>query len=83
MTTLNIATLSKDKCIYFFPRIGCQLETLSSNTYQTFYPTKTFYNENGVLEFLVRFKGIADGHIILTTNNSDVEPRYSVSLLNK
>lgn len=29
---------------------------------------------------LVRFKGIADGHVILTTNASSEEPRYTVRM---
>lgn len=74
-----ILILYKDLLINFSAFIGCQKDVLTNNQYTTFYDAKNFYDHDGIFEMLVRFKGIADGHIILTTNASDAEPRYTVS----
>ncbi|CAL8148842.1 unnamed protein product [Orchesella dallaii] len=63
-----------------FTHEKCQKEVLTSNQYRTFYEADEFYGHAGVFEMLVRFKGIADGHVILTTNASSDEPRYAISL---
>ncbi|ODN00610.1 hypothetical protein Ocin01_06083 [Orchesella cincta] len=63
-----------------FTHEKCEKETLTSNQYKTFYEAQEFYGHDGVFEMLVRFKGIADGHIILTTNATSDEPRYAISL---
>lgn len=59
----------------------CQKDVLTSNSYKTFYQAKPFYAADGVFELLIRFKGIADGHVILTNNATSEEPRYTVSVM--
>lgn len=60
----------------------CQKDVLTSNQYKTYYQAKPFYAADGVFELLIRFKGIADGHVILTSNATSEEPRYTVSIFN-
>jgi len=37
-----------------------------------------FFDTNGNFELLVRFRGVADGHILLSTYPNGTEPLYMV-----
>jgi len=60
------------------------VETLTSNVFKDIHSAFPYFNEDGVLELFVRFKGPADGHVVLLSNQnaSDVDNRYIVSLKN-
>ena len=57
---------------------ACSREIHNSFEFKAFHSAKPFYTEDGTLELLVRFKGVADGHVALTVNKNTTEPLYMV-----
>lgn len=72
---MNIQGWSHSYLVMLMCFVVCELETVNSKYFKTFYPIDRFITKQGVIEFLVRFKGVADGHISLTENITETIPR--------
>lgn len=57
------------------------METVSTVDYEIFYPIEKFRNKTNpnLIEMKVRFKGVADGHLALTSTQDVSQPHYVVS----
>ena len=68
--------------LVFFSNVVCDVETINAVDYEIFYPIYKFRNKTNpnCIEMKVKFKGVSDGHIALTSTQDVSQPHYVVSI---